>query len=313
MRKSDLLRHNVSHLVVFQSLMKTGNVTASAGELHMSQPAVSRALTHLRTMFDDPLFVRAPGGVVATERARDLAPRVSDLVDELSDLISPQDFDLASTERNFRIATTDYGAGTVILDICRAFGEQAPKAALEIATISSDVFRDLAVGTFDLLLYVETPVPDTLRKQSLFQESYSCICRRDHPLASDLDGGLSLDEFLAWPHALITVFGGRSGLVDSMLKDLGKERHIALRLPYFSTAPLLVAQSDMLLTLPTRTARYFADLTGLHLLEAPVELESFGYYQVWHPRTEHDPAMIWLRQLIKEYSGLEAGGGNLPG
>ena len=73
MRKSDLLRHNVSHLVVFQSLLQTGNVTITAGELHMSQPAVSRALAHLRDMFDDPLFVRAPGGVAATERARQLA------------------------------------------------------------------------------------------------------------------------------------------------------------------------------------------------------------------------------------------------
>ena len=75
MRKSDLLRHNASHLVVFQSLLETGNVTATATQLHMSQPAVSRALAHLRTMFDDALFVRAPGGVVATERARQLSAR----------------------------------------------------------------------------------------------------------------------------------------------------------------------------------------------------------------------------------------------
>ena len=94
MRKSDLLRHNVSHLVVFQSLLQTGNVTATASELHMSQPAVSRALAHLREMFGDPLFVRAPGGVGPTDRAIQLAPRVSDLVDGLSELIAPQDFDL---------------------------------------------------------------------------------------------------------------------------------------------------------------------------------------------------------------------------
>lgn len=301
MRKPDLLRHNVSHLVVFQSLLQTGNVTMTASQLHMSQPAVSRALAHLRKMFDDPLFVRAPGGVGPTERATQLAPRVSELVDGLSELIAPQDFDLASTEREFRVATTDYGAGTVILDIARGFSTQAPRASLEVVPFSADVFRDLAGGRLDLVLYADAPVPESLQTQVLFQETYSCLCRKDHPVARNHEGGaISLDDFLSWPHALVTVFGGRFGLIDSQLKEKGLERHIALRLPYFSTAPLIIAQSDMLLTIPTRTARYFADTSGLECLKAPVEIPEFGYIQVWHKRTEHDPAVLWLRGLISD-------------
>ncbi|WP_282608792.1 hypothetical protein [Pelagibius sp. Alg239-R121] len=38
-------------------------------------------------------------------------------------------------------------------------------------------------------------------------------------------------------------------------------------------------------------------------LNAPIELSRFGYLQVWHLRTELDPAVIWLRQLIKRCSG----------
>ncbi len=304
MRKSDLLRHNVSHLVVFQSLLQTGNVTASASELHMSQPSVSRALAHLREMFGDPLFVRAPGGVGPTDRAIQLAPRVSELVDGLSDLIAPQEFDLASTEREFRIATTDYGAGTVILDIARAFSAQAPRAGLEVVPFSSDVFRDLAEGRLDLVLYADAPVPESLQTELLFRESYSCLCRKNHPvIASQKGGAIQMDNYLAWPHALITVFGGRFGLIDTLLKEKGLERHIALRLPYFSTAPLIVARSDMLLTLPTRTARYFAESNNLECLNAPVEVPEFGYIQVWHKRTELDPAAMWLRKLIKDSHG----------
>ncbi len=301
MRESDLLRHNVSHLVVFQSLLRTGNVTATAGELHMSQPAVSRALAHLREMFGDPLFVRAPGGVGPTDRATQLAPRVCELVDGLSELIAPQNFDLASTEREFRIATTDYGAGTVVLDIARAFSAQAPRASLEVVPFSSDVFRDLADGRLDLVLYADAPVPESLKTEILFRESYSCLCRKDHPVIKELkNGAIPMGSFLAWPHALVTVFGGRFGLIDTLLKDEGKERHIALRLPYFSTAPLIVARSDMLLTLPTRTARYFAENHNLECLNAPVEVPEFGYIQVWHKRTELDPAAMWLRKLIKD-------------
>jgi len=305
MRKSDLLRHNVSHLVVFQSLLQTGNVTATASELHMSQPAVSRALAHLREMFDDPLFVRAPGGVVPTDRARQLSSRVSDVVDDLADLVSPQQFDMATTDRTFRIATTDYGAGTVILDICRAFSEEAPKASLELVPFTSEVFRDLAEGRLDLVLYADAAVPESLMTDFLFEETYSCICRVGHPVIAQQENGmLTLDAFLAWPHALVTVFGGRFGLIDTVLKERGLERHISVRLPYFSTAPLLVAQSDMLLTLPTRTAQYFARAGNLQCLKAPLEIPKFAYIQVWHRRTELDPAMIWLRRLIKNSKGV---------
>ncbi len=304
MRKSNLLRRNASHLVVFQSLLQTGNVTATASELHMSQPAVSRALAHLREMFSDPLFVRAPGGVAPTERAKQLAERVSDVVDDLADLMSDEAFDLASSERTFRIATTDYGAGTVILDICDAFSKQAPKANLELVSFTQDVFRDLAEGRIDLVLYVDAPTPESLFSEFLFQESYSCLCRRGHPVTQCLDGErVRLEEFLAWPHALITVFGGRFGLIDDALKKRGMERHIAMRLPYFSTAPLLIAESDMLLTLPTRTARHFASIADLECVKTPLEIPCFDYLQVWHRRTDPDPAMTWLRQLIKTQSG----------
>ena len=308
MRKSDLLRHNVSHLVVFQSLIQTGNVTATAAELHMSQPAVSRALAHLREMFDDPLFVRAPGGVVPTERARQVSPRVSDMVDDLADLLSTQEFDLKSNERSFRIATTDYGVSTVILDISRAFNEQAPRASLEIVSLTSDVFRDLSAGEFDLALYVDAAVPDSLRTEFLFEESYSCLCRNGHPVVKQQKNGvIPLDAFLAWPHALVTVFGGRFGLIDTALKEIGHERHIALRLPYFSTAPLIVAESDMLITMPTRTAEHFARIANLQCLKAPLEIPRYGYQQVWHRRTDSDPAMKWLRRLIREVSAERAG------
>lgn len=303
MQKSNLLRHNVSHLVVFQSLIQTGNVTATAAELHMSQPAVSRALAHLREMFNDPLFVRAPGGVIPTERAQEVSPRVSDMVDDLADLLSAQEFDLNSTDRSFRVATTDYGASTVILDAMKMFGKKAPKANLEIVPFTSDVFKDLAEGRLDLVLYSDATIPESLRSESLFEESYSFIVRNKHPvLKEQKNGTVPLKNFLAWPHILVTVFGGRYGEIDRALKNIGMERHIAMRLPYFSTAPLIVTQTDMLLTLPSRMAKHFASILKLQCLDTPIEISNFGYRQIWHQRTDHDPAMIWLRKTIKECS-----------
>jgi len=303
MQKSDLLRQDVSQLVVFQSMIETRNVTVTATDLHMSQPAVSRALTKLRHMFDDPLFVRASGGMIPTERARQLAPRISDMVDALADLLTHQEFDVGSTDRSFRIATTDYGASTVLLDVANTFSRIAPNANLEIVPFRRDVFADLAEGRLDLVLYSDASVPDNLRSEPLFEDSYSFIFRTGHPITADRKKGtIPLDSFLSWPHILVTVFGGRFGEIDTALRELDRERHIALRLPYFSTAPLFVAQTDMLLTLPTRMARHFTEISEIQHLAAPIEIQRFGYRQVWHPRSDHDPAMVWLRDLIKDCS-----------
>ncbi len=305
MQKSDLLRCNASHLVVFQSLIQTRNVTSTASELHMSQPAVSRVLAHLRTMFDDPLFVRAPGGVVPTNRAQQLSHRISDLVDDLADLLSAQEFDPGSTDQTFHIATTDYGASTVILDASRRFATEAPKANLDIVAFSNDALKDLAEGRLDLVLYSDAAIPDSLGSEHLFEESYSFVFRKNHPIAKEKrNGTIPLESFLAWPHILVTVLGGRFSEIDRALEAKGMKRHIALRLPYFSTAPLIVAQTDMLLTLPTRVAQHFASNSNLQCLNTPVEISNFGYRQIWHKRTEHDPAMIWLRRLIKDCSQL---------
>jgi DNA-binding transcriptional LysR family regulator len=154
------------------------------------------------------------------------------------------------------------------------------------------------------VLYADAPVPDNSETEILFEESYSCLCRKGHPVTKNArDGVIPLEDFLAQPHALVTVFGGRFGLIDKVLQERGLERHIALRLPYFSTAPLIISRSNMLLTLPTRTAKHFAAISDLECLSVPLEVENFRYIQVWHKQTDLDPALVWLRQLIKMHAG----------
>jgi DNA-binding transcriptional LysR family regulator len=66
MALSVLRRLDLNLLVVLQTVLETRNVTLAAERLHMSQPAVSRALTRLRRVFDDPLFIKGAGGVIVS-------------------------------------------------------------------------------------------------------------------------------------------------------------------------------------------------------------------------------------------------------
>src|SRR5690606_21894313 len=60
-------------LRVFDAVFRTRNVSRAAEALDLTQPAVSHALTRLRLLLRDPLFVRSGTGVQPTAKASQLA------------------------------------------------------------------------------------------------------------------------------------------------------------------------------------------------------------------------------------------------
>ena len=69
----DISRIDLNLLVVFEALLEHQSVTRAGGAIGLSQPAMSAALAKVRVLFDDPLFVRAGGGMKPTARAEALA------------------------------------------------------------------------------------------------------------------------------------------------------------------------------------------------------------------------------------------------
>lgn len=302
MREVDIRRIDLNLLVVLRVLLDTGSVTRTAERLHMSQPAVSRALAKLRLQLGDKLLVRVAGGMTPTLRAQSLSAPLAALLHQLEEFVAPAVFNPATTRRVFRVATTDYGAVAVLPSLMQAFAQLAPLAGIEVIPFSDAVFELLNAGQVDFILYSDDPVAGTLRTRPLFRETYSCLLRAGHPLLVNRDAradqALSLQEFTAWPHALVSIFGGRTGEVDDALAACLQKRHIALWLPYFATAGLVSAASDLIVTLPTRVATALAATNGLRLLKPPLALSGFGYRMLWHERSHEDPGCVWLRDLV---------------
>lgn len=301
MRESELRRIDLNLLVVLRVLLDVGSVTRAAERLHMSQPAVSRALAKLRTQLGDKLMVKAAGGMMPTRRAEALSEPLSDLLRQLGNFVEPAAFDPATTRRVFRIAATDYGAIAVLPGLMRAFGERAPLAGIEVLPFSPAVFGLLGSGEVDIVLYSDDPVPGALRSKHLFDETYTCLLRAGHPLlanAATPEGTLTLEAFLACPHGLVSLFGGRRGEVDEALAALGRRRQVSLWLPYFAAAGLVCASSDTIVTLPSRVAAALAAGGHLRCIAPPVDVPGFGYRMLWHERDHDDPGAVWLRALL---------------
>ena len=297
MLEQNFRKIDLNLLVVLRSLLVTSNVGQTARLLGMSQPATSRALASLRELFDDRLFVKSGSKMKPTPRALELREPLETVLSGVLRVLEPSaGFDPAAAQRRFRIATTDYGATVVVPRVAPRLLEAAPDVELDITPLTANSFEELGSNDLDLVLYSDNPVPNALMAKELYRERFACLVRAGHPAAGA--GALSLDDYLAFSHILVTVTGGRTGPVDRVLAGLGHQRTIALVLPYFAVAALAAANSDLLLTMPYRAAKAFADTMPLALLDPPVDLVDFGYRMVWHERVQDDPGHSWFRGLV---------------
>ena len=286
---------DLASLRILQSLFETRNTTRTAEQLNISQPAVSRALAKLRETLGDPIMIKGPNGMITTDRADEIRTRLSVALASLDDFLVFPTFDPQTVKRIFRLTTTDYGAIAILPNLVSTLARTAPGIALEILPFSMDAFRHLGEGQTDFVFYSDDDVPQPLRARKLFWEGYTSLVRKDHPaIAKKMD----LEEFLSWPHALVNVLGGRTGVVDDALSALGRQREIAMWLPYFATAATVIAQTDMILTVPSRAADELARANTLTQFEPPLEIEGFGYRLLWHERSQSDLGHTWLRDLI---------------
>jgi DNA-binding transcriptional LysR family regulator len=296
MQKVDLSGVDLNLLTLLEALFETRNVTRAGDRLDLSQPAASRALQRLRNAFRDPLFVRTPGGLIPTPRAEHLREPLARALAAVRDVIAPRAFDPKTAIGAVRLAVADVDAATLVPRLLAALATAAPGLDVELSARSRDTLGLLAADQVDLALGVFDSAQAGYRRQRLYTDTMVCIVRRGHPV---LKRGLTLERFAAMKHALITITGEGGGVVDDALAAKGLARRIALRIPSFLAAPLVVARSDLVVTMPRHAATEFAALAPLALLEPPLKLAAFDVSQLWHERHHADARHAWLRRIVQ--------------
>ena len=71
-----------------------------------------------------------------------------------------------------------------------------------------------------------------------------------------------------------------------------------MRIPHLLAVPALVAQSDLVATVPRRLALAVAGNHDIKVLEHPLRLAADGVKQFWHERVHSDPAHRWFRRVM---------------
>lgn len=286
-------------LYVFHVLIEELNVTKAATRLNVSQPAVSRSLSRLRDVFNDPLFIRTSHGLTATARTQSLAPVLSDTLKGLESLIQPSEFTPQTSQRRFILSTTDFGTLTVLPKILDQFLQEAPGAILDVKSWNEDMVAELDQTNIDLAVAVLSKEPPIgIRALRLKSDRMVCLARRGHP---GLRQGLTLESYLQARHAQVVLGRRQYFAVDRELEKMGHKRHVAVHLPNFVPAARVVMDSDLLLTVPRLFAEdMVATVPEMELYELPFATREFDYSMIWHERFQHDAAHIWFRGLLRQ-------------
>jgi DNA-binding transcriptional LysR family regulator len=287
-------------LRVFDAVYRTGKVSRAAETLELTQPAVSQGLTRLRLLLQDPLFVRAAGGVQPTPRAERLAPAVRAALATLEQALSEAgQFDPSHSHKTFRIHMSDMGEGRFLPELMVALRERAPGVRIETLPVPAAGIADaLDSGQIDFAFGFLPTVKDTQRVQ-LLRDRYIVMLRAGHPFAAAARRrkGQALLQAL---HELEFVAGRTHSDTLRILQLLQLEDRVRLTAEHFMVLPGIVGATDLAVVMPRNIALPFAAAGGYTLIEAPFPLRDFTVSLHWSRRFENDPANRWLRQTLVE-------------
>ena len=285
-------------LVAFDAILKERNITLAAQRIGLSQPAMSSALGRLRRTFNDALFVRTSRGMEPTPYAQLLAPPIQRACELIADSLQiGAAFQPDTATRTFSLYMTDIGEAVFLPRLIGALALRAPGVKVRVLRVPARGAPEaMASGEVDIAVGLFPDLKAGFFQQRLYRDEFVCVLRADHPCVST---PLTVKTFAEMNHAAVESAGtGHEAAVARAVARHRLHRRVALTIPHFMALPAIIAQTDLIVTVPRRLAQTFASFPNVTLMEAPIRIPSFDIKQHWHKRYHHDDANKWMRRLL---------------
>lgn len=285
-------------LRILLALHRTHHVTRAAELLDMSQSGFSSALSRLRRLCDDPLFVRTAAGMIETPKAGHLIQVATAAVGAVErELLTPQEFDPGTARTEFRLIMADMAEIVFLPRLLEHLKRAAPGATIRSDAMPKDSLpqaledghADLALGFFPDLR------SQAFYRQRLYLHTFACIVRRGHPLDS---GRMTARAFSRCGHIVVESPSRSSALFESWLGKQRIERAVVLRTPHHLSLPAIVEATDLVATVPLALAVWFARHEAVEVAPLPFTPPTFAVCQHWHRRFQKDARHRWLRRQV---------------
>jgi DNA-binding transcriptional LysR family regulator len=287
-------------LRVLVQIHKEGSLSRAAERLGLTQSTLSYTLEKLRTVFNDPLFVRQGRGLVPTHRCDQLIPELTDMLHRFERLTEPEEFDPAASTETVVISCNYYERIVILPGLIRRIRAQAPHMRVRIETADTTGHTQLLNHEADLLMSPLVIEDSGLMTRHLLDERYACLFSGATPPPATWD----MVAYQAAHHIVVDYDTGWSPFYIAHLKELGIVIDPAIKVPSFGGIEVLMREGDFVLTLPSRLARTFG--AGFVALKPPFDVQ-FNIRLYWASHNHLRPLNVWLRQLAIEAAQEAAG------
>jgi DNA-binding transcriptional LysR family regulator len=299
-RQVNLAGIDLNLLVALEALLQERNVTIAAGRVGLSQPAMSRALGRLRALFGDDLLVRSSTGLVLTRRAQRLAAELPNPMAGLRTLLGNADPAVEISRTVMTVAMPDHQSLVLLQRLLDRLQVRAPHMELVTQSLLAGTTRRLEAGEIDLAIGCIHEAGAGFYQRVLYIDRFACVVRTGHPILAE---SWNADRFAVLRHAVVASPAEEGfAQVYETLSDLQFLGRDTLMVPNASSAPFMIAETDLALVMPLRAARRAAAHLPLTVLDVPIELPPYEVSLLWHERGHRDADCAQLRAEIAAVS-----------
>jgi DNA-binding transcriptional LysR family regulator len=295
MNEIDLSHLDLNLLVVFEVLMREGNVTRAAKRLGRTQSAVSHSLARLREQLGDPLMVKSGGRMTPTPFAQKLTDDIRPILQNIQRVVAPPEpFSPETSRRLFRLAMPP-ATPAFMAEVMSRVQAQAPRAAVEWLTPNADAYVKIVAGLIDIV-EVGGPIdfPDGVEVLEGEPLPWITYARLDHP-ATKCWG---IEAWQRYPHIKMKIGNAPESPVEEIARRGGPGRTIGAWVNDVASIPPLLRRTDMLGTFPPILVSEGLKELGLCALEPPLPIPKMQMQFVWSRRLTNDPGSKWFRDIV---------------
>jgi DNA-binding transcriptional LysR family regulator len=293
----DLKEVDLNLLLVFHQLFIHKRVSLAAKHLGLTQPTISNALSRLRKLLDDEVFMRTSRGMEPTPYAIQLAEPIAYALRTIQETLSEKsDFDPATSIKKFTIAMTDIGEIYFLPKLLHKLALIAPGVTIStVRNASVNLSDEIEAGRIDIAIGLLPQLKSGYFQRRLFKQRYVCMFRKGHALDK---GKITLAEFARAQHVAVISSGTGHAKVDESIERRGIKRNILLTVPHFVAVGHILSTTDMVATVPERYALKCVEPFGLCYVRHPVPLPEIGINLFWHAKFQKEPGNQWLRGVV---------------
>lgn len=187
LQQPERARVRIEQLEYLAAVTQHGSLRRAADHLHLSQPALSEALTKLERELRVPLLDRRRSGARISREGRELLPAMAEVlasVDRLRAAAGGQ----RTGGRTIRLGTVHAATSTLLVPAVRDFQERHPACPVEVVTLQpTEIDAALTEGTLDLGLvnvFDGDDCPPELHAVDLVEGAPVVVLPAGHRLAS---------------------------------------------------------------------------------------------------------------------------------